>query len=178
MTQSTEEWSANIYAVITVGKWHVTVAVSEVWSYVLFLQTILPDVQQCPWSWFCSCHHVSDRSLAVRSSFLWFMSVSKGEMINMWLQVGSSEASDNWGWHFMDLSRICLFEVFAEHSPAWFPDKWKDPFKDTLVLEQALQTADCSILQSFVSTTGRTNWINLSPIKVGVVLFSLISPAC
>lgn len=40
------------------------------------------------------------------------------------------------------VSRICLFEVFTEHPPAWFPDKWKDLFADTLVLEQALQTAD------------------------------------
>lgn len=41
------------------------------------------------------------------------------------------------------VSRICLFEVFAEHSSARFPDKWKDLFKDTLVLEQALHNALC-----------------------------------
>lgn len=34
MNRWTEKWSANIYAVITVGKWHVTAAVSEVWSCV------------------------------------------------------------------------------------------------------------------------------------------------
>lgn len=63
------------------------------------------------------------------------------------------------------ISRIRSFEVFAEHSSAWFPDKRKDLFRDTLVLEQALQTADYSTSQSFVSTIAWTNWINLSPTK-------------
>lgn len=63
------------------------------------------------------------------------------------------------------VSRICPFEEFAEHSSAWFPDKWKDSFKDTFVLEQALQTADYSTSQSFVSTRAWANWINLSPTK-------------
>ena len=63
------------------------------------------------------------------------------------------------------VSRICFFEVFAEHSCSWFPDKWKDLSKDTLVLEQALQTAGCTS-QTFVSTIGG---INLSPKhRVGV----------
>ena len=61
------------------------------------------------------------------------------------------------------VSRICSFEVFAEHSCAWFPDKWKASFRDTLVLEQALQTADDSTSQSFVSTVAWTILTKLSP---------------
>lgn len=64
-----------------------------------------------------------------------------------------------------DTSWTCLFEVFAEHSSARYPDKWKTSFKDTLVLEQALQTADYHTSESFVSTVPWTNWINLAPTK-------------
>lgn len=96
---------------------------------------------------------------------LWFMSVSK----RRWLICDSGREAGKPAMAGNDtlwtVSRICLFEVFAEHSSAWFPDKWKDLFRDTFVLEQALQTADYSTSQSFVSTVAWTNWINLSPTK-------------
>lgn len=95
---------------------------------------------------------------------IWFMSVSKRK----WLicdsrrKAGKSEmAGSDTLWA---VTCICLFEVFAEHSSAWFPDKRKI-CSDTFVLEQALQTADYSTSQSSVSTAAWTNWINLSPTK-------------
>lgn len=117
-----------------------------------------------PWSWFCFCHYVSARSLAVWCVFR-FMPVSKRRWLicdSRWKAGKPAMAGNDTSW---TVSRICLFEVFAEHSSARFPDKWKNSFRDTLVLEQALQTADYRTSESFVSTVPWTNWINLSPTK-------------
>lgn len=87
MTQWTEKWSANIYAVITVGKWHVTVAVSEVWSYVFSPN----DAAGCSAVSLILILFLSSRQqpLSVRLKLVPLIHVSfKGEMINMWLQVG------------------------------------------------------------------------------------------
>lgn len=108
---------------------------------------------------------------------LWFMSVSKRRWLirdSRWEAGKPAMAENGTSW---TVSRVSSFEVFAEHSSAWFPDKWKDSFKDTLVLEQALQTADCAS-QSFVSTIAETNWIKPVSYKVWAILFALIFSAC
>lgn len=56
----------------------------------------------CPSSWFCFCHYVSARSLAVWGVFPPIHVSFREEMINMWLQVGSREAGDGWERHFVD----------------------------------------------------------------------------
>lgn len=141
-----------------------------VWSYAFALN----QAAGCPW--FCFCHHVSARSLAVWSAFPLIHVTFKEEMINMWLQVGSRgkpAMAEN------DTSRtVSNLLVWSICWAFLCMVSWQMEGFDTLVLEQALQTADYSTSQSFVSTTARTNWINLSPTKVGVVLFSLIFPAC
>lgn len=84
-------------------------------------------------------------------------------MNNMWLHLGSREASGGWEWHFMDrLSLVLCLKCCAEHSPARFRDKWKDVQRR---LKQALESAGCSTSQPSLSTVAWTKWIKLSPTK-------------
>lgn len=139
--------------------------IREVWSYAFSLN------QSC-WL-FCSVPDSDSVSVVVSLLRLWpsevrsvwFTSVAETRWLicdSRWEAGKPAMAGNDTSW---TVSRICSFEVFAEHPSACFPDKWKDLFKDTFVLEQALQTADYSTLQSFVSTMAWTNWINLSPTK-------------
>ncbi len=108
--------------------------------------------------------------------FLRFMSVSKRRWLicdSRWEAGTPATAGNDTSW---TISRLCLFEVFAEHSSARSPNKWKDPLRDTFVLEQALQTADYSTSQSFESILGSMDKLD-KPVsyKVGVVLFLINS---
>lgn len=76
----------------------------------------------------------------------------------------------------LTVSHFCLFEVFAEHSSVWFPDKWKDLFKDALGFVQVLQTADCSTLKSFVCNVRLDNPVSYR--MGGCSIHTLISSAC
>lgn len=56
---------------------------------------------------------------------LWIMSVSKSRWLicdSRWEAGKQAMAENGTSW---TVTHICLFEVFAEHSSAWFPDKWK-----------------------------------------------------
>lgn len=142
-------------------KWHVIFTSSQKSGGRAFTSKISCQVFSCvPGVPIFFIFVLSERhrgSPAVWSAFSLSHVSFKEEMINVRLQVGGREATamaeNGTSW---TVSRICSFEVFAEHSSAWLPDKWKDLFKDTLVLKQAIQTADCTS-QSFVSTWTGTN---------------------
>lgn len=106
----TRELIVSVLAVTITGKGHVTCTVSEKSRAMHFLSIKLLVVQQCPWSWFC--HYVSAPSLVDWSVFPLIHVGFKEEMINIWLQVGSREASDGWEWHFMDcLSQLLVWSI-------------------------------------------------------------------
>lgn len=86
--------------------------IREVWSYAFSLnQTAGCSAVSLFLILFLSLCQCS-QSLAVWSVFPLIHVTHKEEMINMWLQVGSREASDGWKWHFMDrLSHLLVWSI-------------------------------------------------------------------
>lgn len=121
----------------------------------------------CPSSWFCFCHYVSARFLAVWGVLPPTHVSFKEEMINMWLQVGSREAGDGWEWHFVDrlslmpVWRICWAFLCMVSLTNWKIHSkthsfWSRHFKLKTIARRN---------PSYLPQVAWTNWINLSPTK-------------
>lgn len=144
----------------------------------VFFKSKLPVVQQCPLFWFCVCHYVSSLSLAVWSVFTLIHVSFKDKMINMWLQVGSREASDGWEWHLMDgLSHLLVWSICWAFLcvVSWQMERFVQRHIRFGAGPSNCRLEHFAILCIYHSMDKLDKPVSY---KVGVVLFSLIFPAC